>query len=66
MDKLVLWRVVYSKSANLNSNSFCAGPWHPDKSHVERCASRLRAGRHSVGIQSNQQASRNVSTWPMS
>lgn len=61
--KQLLWRVVYTKSANLNSGGYAAGPWHPDKDYVERCAQQLRASNQRVGIQSNQQAQRNASTW---
>lgn len=61
--KQLLWRVVYTKGANLNSGGFSAGPWHPDKAHIERCAELLRAQCQQVGIQSNQQASRNASSW---
>ncbi|WAC70950.1 hypothetical protein OU995_15165 [Roseateles sp. SL47] len=61
--KQLLWRVVYTKNANLHSGAFCAGPWHPDKAHVERCAEVLRARQLDVGIQSNQQAQKNASSW---
>ena len=61
--KQLLWRVVYTKNANLHSSSFCAGPWHPDKAHVERCAEVLRARQLDVGIQSNQQAQKNATQW---
>ena len=40
--KQPLWRVVYTKAANLHSSGDAAGPWHPDKDHVERCAALLR------------------------
>lgn len=63
MDNVLLWRVVYSRKANLSSDGFCAGPWHPDKDHVNRCASVLRSIAQSVGVQSNQQAVRTASTW---
>ncbi|OWQ90717.1 hypothetical protein CDN99_11080 [Roseateles aquatilis] len=61
--KQTLWRVVYTKSANLNSGGDCAGPWHPDKAHIEQCAANLRALSQRVGIQSNAQAATNASTW---
>lgn len=61
--KQTLWRVVYTKTANLNSTGDAAGPWHPDRAHIERCAQRLRGLALSVGIQSNAQAAKNASTW---
>ncbi len=61
--KQVLWRVVYTKTANLHSSGFSAGPWHPDKAHIERCCDALRARQLEVGIQSNQQAKQNLSSW---
>ncbi|WP_431102746.1 hypothetical protein [Roseateles noduli] len=62
--KQTLWRVVYTRSANLQSNGNAAGPWHPDKRHVEQCAQAMRAMlSQDVGIQSNAQAAKNESTW---
>ena len=61
--KQPLWRVVYTKAANLHSSGDAAGPWHPDKDHVERCAALLRHMEQTVGIQSNAQAAKNASTW---
>jgi hypothetical protein len=61
--KQTLWRVVYTKSANLHSSGGAAGPWHPDRAHIERCAQLLRAMAQEVGIQSNAQAAKNASTW---
>ena len=52
--KQTLWRVVYTKHANLQSGGSAAGPWHPDKRHIEQCAQ---------AIQSNAQAAKNESTW---
>lgn len=61
--KGLLWRVIYTPRARLNSDGFCAGPWHPDKAHVERCATSLRR-LMKVGVQSNQQALRGAAHWP--
>ena len=61
--KQTLWRVVYTKGANLQSSGSAVGPWHPDRQHIERCAQVLRSLSHEVGIQGNAQAVRNASTW---
>ncbi|MDH0866142.1 hypothetical protein [Mitsuaria sp. GD03876] len=61
--KQTLWRVVYTKNANLQSGGSAVGPWHPDKRHVEQCARVLRGLTHEVGIQSNAQAAKNATTW---
>lgn len=61
--KQTLWRVVYTKHANLQSSGDAVGPWHPDKRHVEKCARVLLELAHPVGIQSNAQAAKNASTW---
>lgn len=61
--KQTLWRVVYTKNANLQSSGDAVGPWHPDKRHIEQCAQVLRAMAQSVGIQSNAQAAKNACTW---
>lgn len=63
MENSLLWRVVYTRNAHLASDSFSAGPWHPDKKHVERCAAQLRHIQ-PTGIQSNAEAARKVATWP--
>ncbi len=62
--KQTLWRVVYTKNANLQSAGDAAGPWHPDKRHIEQCARLLQGLAQEVGIQSNAQAAKNASTWP--
>ncbi|HEY1395301.1 hypothetical protein [Roseateles sp.] len=62
--KQTLWRVVYTKNANLQSSGNAAGPWHPDKRHIEQCAHRMQALlSQEVGIQSNAQAAKNACTW---
>nr|WP_297531228.1 hypothetical protein [uncultured Roseateles sp.] len=62
--KQTLWRVVYTKHANLQSGGSAAGPWHPDKRHIEQCAQAMSAMlSQAVGIQSNAQAAKNESTW---
>jgi len=62
--KQTLWRVVYTKHANLTSGGDAAGPWHPDKRHVEQWAQRMRQLlAQDVGIQSNAQAAKNDCTW---
>ena len=61
--KQTLWRVVYTRNANLQSSGDAVGPWHPDKRHIEQCAQALRAMAQSVGIQSNAQAAKNACTW---
>ncbi len=61
--KQTLWRVVYTKNANLQSSGDAAGPWHPDRRHIERCAQAMRAMAQEVGIQSNAEAARNACTW---
>ena len=63
MDHGLLWRVVYTRNANLSSDSFCVGPWHPDKKHVEHCARQL-SRIQPTGIQSNAEAARNAVHWP--
>lgn len=62
MENSLLWRVVYTPHATLRSDSFCAGPWHPDKAHIERCVGIL-GGTHPVGIQSNSEAARGACSW---
>jgi hypothetical protein len=62
--KQTLWRVVYTKNANLQSSGNAAGPWHPDKRHIEKCAQSMRALlSQEVGIQSNAQAAKNACDW---
>jgi hypothetical protein len=61
--KQTLWRVVYTKNANLQSAGDAAGPWHPDRRHIEQCAAALRGLAQEVGIQSNAQAAKNATTW---
>jgi len=61
--KQTLWRVVYTKNANLQSGGNAAGPWHPDKRHIEQCAQRMRMFSQEVGIQSNAEAAKNACTW---
>ena len=62
--KQTLWRVVYTRNANLQSGGGAAGPWHPDKRHIEQCAQTMRTlMSQDVGIQSNAQAAKNESTW---
>jgi hypothetical protein len=64
MEKTLLWRVTYTRKANLKSDSFTVGPWHPDRSYVERCAASL-ARQMPVGLQNNQQAARGDNGWPV-
>ena len=61
--KQTLWRVVYTKNANLQSSGSAAGPWHPDRRHIERCAQTMRAMAQEVGIQSNAEAAKTACTW---
>lgn len=61
--KQTLWRVVYTKNANLQSSGDAAGPWHPDRRHIERCAQTMRAMAQEVGIQSNAEAAKTACTW---
>lgn len=64
MEKMLLWRVIYTPRVTLQADSFSAGPWHPSKAYVEQCAAAL--GRQSpVGVQSNKQASSGASIWPV-
>ncbi|WP_431258117.1 hypothetical protein ACQ86G_26765 [Roseateles chitinivorans] len=64
--KQTLWRVVYTKNANLQSSGDAAGPWHPDKRHIEQCAQRMRLlMSQDVGIQSNAQAAKTDCNWPI-
>jgi hypothetical protein len=63
VDKVLLWRVIYTPRVTLQSDSFCSGPWHPSKDHIEQCAAAL-GGTRRVGVQSNQQASNGDCTWP--
>lgn len=62
VDKVVLWRVIYTPRVTLQSDSFCSGPWHPSKAYVEQCAATLSKTR-PVGLQSNQQATNGACTW---
>jgi len=51
----VLWRVVYGQYGREHTG-FSAGPWHPDKAHVESWAAWLRARGQYAQVQSNSQA----------
>lgn len=62
MDNLVLWRVIYTRRVTLQSDSFCSGPWHPDKRYIEQLATRL-SKTMPVGLQSNKQATNGACTW---
>jgi len=62
VDKVLLWRVIYTRRVTLQSDSFCSGPWHPDKAYVEQLAARLRRTM-PVGLQSNRQALVGACTW---
>lgn len=62
MDKLLLWRVIYTPRVTLQSDSFCSGPWHPSKDYVHQCAAALSKTR-PVGVQSNRQAANGACTW---
>lgn len=59
----LLWRVIYTQRASLQSNGFSAGPWHPDRAYVQKCAASL-SRLIPVGVQSNQQAAQGSCTWP--
>lgn len=65
MDKVLLWRVIYTPRVTLQSDSFCAGPWHPSKAYIEQCAALL-SKTAPVGVQSNKQASSGAGSWPAS
>jgi hypothetical protein len=62
-EKTLLWRVIYAPRVMLACDGFSAGPWHPDKQYVERCAASLK-GLGPVGVQSNAQAARGAAQWP--
>lgn len=49
----LLWRVVYHGHASTLSDSWDAGPWHPDKQHAEHCAQWLRTLGHHAEVQNN-------------
>ena len=49
----LLWRVVYHSHASTRSDSWDAGPWHPDKLHAEQCATWLRTLGHHAEVQNN-------------
>jgi hypothetical protein len=51
----VLWRVVYGQGSKALTN-FSAGPWHPDKEHIERWAAWLRGQGQEAQVQSSTQA----------
>jgi hypothetical protein len=51
----VLWRVVYGRGSKVLTN-FAAGPWHPDKEHVEHWAAWLRVHGQDVQVQSSNRA----------
>jgi hypothetical protein len=61
-EKTLLWRVIYTPRVTLTCDGFSAGPWHPDRTYIERCAASLRALR-PVGVQSNVQATRGAAHW---
>lgn len=65
MDKVLLWRVIYTPRVTQQSDSFCAGPWHPSKAYIEQCAAAL-SKLGPVGVQSNRQASSGACVWPVS
>jgi hypothetical protein len=63
VDKILLWRVIYTPRVTLRSDSFCSGPWHPSRDYIEQCAAALSKTAR-VGVQSNKQASSGGCTWP--
>lgn len=51
---MVLWRVVFSKTARRNRDTFACGPWHPDKLVVEGWAAWFRQLGHVVTVEDNR------------
>lgn len=51
----VLWRVAYERGASLQADGFKAGPWHPDRAFIERCAEGLRGLGQPAFVQSSQE-----------
>ena len=51
----MLWRIVYGRCSK-EPTGFSAGPWHPDKAHVERWAAWLRTFGQFAQVQSSGQA----------
>ena len=47
-----MWRIVYGRGRKEHS-AFSAGPWHPDKAHIERWAAWLQAMGQDVQVQSS-------------
>lgn len=50
----VLWRVVFGSRVREPANLW-AGPWHPDKDHIERWAAWFRAQGQDAQVQSSRQ-----------
>jgi len=48
----VLWRVVFGQRVREPAN-LSAGPWHPDKDHVERWAAWFRSLGQDAQVQSS-------------
>ena len=57
----MLWRVVFSQGAK-HLDNFTAGPWHPDRDHVERWAAWLRAHGQHAQVQSSTESGALVRT----
>jgi hypothetical protein len=53
--QLAVWRVLYIHSGKVPTN-FAAGPWHPDKGHVEHWVQWLRIQGHQAAVQSSTEA----------
>jgi len=62
VDKVLLWRVIYTRRVTLQSDGFCSGPWHPSKAYIDKLATEIGKSR-PVGVQSNRQASTGACTW---
>jgi hypothetical protein len=57
---MILWRVVFSKTARRHRDTFAFGPWHPDKKVVENWAAWFRQLGHPVSVEDNRGMGRTV------
>jgi hypothetical protein len=52
---MLLWRVVFSRSARrARHDAFVLGPWHPDRARVEAWAEWFRRQGQPVTVQNNR------------
>ena len=59
----MLWRVVFGVNGKAAMN-FSAGPWHPDKQHIQGWANWLRAMGQEARVQSSAESGARLAGGP--